>query len=401
MKRTRLIGVLAGPALLFACTVGPDYQRPDAPVPAQYKEAGWKVGEPLDAINRGAWWSIYKDPVLDGLEKQIDISNQNLKAAAAAFEQAEWIVAQARANYFPTATIDASAQRSRGGGTAGGGTTPVGGGGASGRITNFFSTSTTASWTPDLWGRIRRLVESDVASAQASAGDLATARLAAQGALASDYLQLRVADELKRLLDATATYYAESLRITRNEYAVGTASESDVAQAETQLRSTEAQAIAVGVTRAQLEHADRSRHRSAGDPGRYTCRFARAAPRHCHGRAANGGGQCADRGCRRGILSDDHSLSRLRRLGADDRQAVFGAGAFLGVRIEPRRDGLRCRRARGGGQRVARNFRSDDRELPADGADRFSAGRRPTSGAAHSRSAGRSPSRSGQIGARG
>src|SRR5262249_59770836 len=108
---------------------------------------------------------------------------------------------------------------------------------------------------PDLGGRIRRLVESDVASAQASAGDLATARLAAQGALASDYLQLRVADELKRLLDATAKYYAESLRITRNEYAVGTASESDVAQAETQLRSTEAQAIAVGVTRAQLEHA--------------------------------------------------------------------------------------------------------------------------------------------------
>src|SRR5262245_6642183 len=255
MIRTGRIAVFAELALFSACTVGPDYQRPDAPVPAQYKEAGWKVGEPLDAINRGAWWSIYKDPVLDGLEKQIDISNQNLKAAAAAFEQAEWIVAQARANYFPTATIDASAQRSRGGGTAGGGTTPVGGGGASGRITNFFSTSTTASWTPDLWGRIRRLVESDVASAQASAGDLATARLAAQGALASDYLQLRVADELKRLLDATAKYYAESLRITRNQYAVGAASQSDVAQAETQLRSTEAQAIAVGVTRAQLEHA--------------------------------------------------------------------------------------------------------------------------------------------------
>jgi NodT family efflux transporter outer membrane factor (OMF) lipoprotein len=250
-----LAAACIGLLFLAACTVGPDYQRPSAPVPAQYKEAGWKVGEPLDAIDRGAWWSVYKDPVLDGLERRIDISNQNLKAAEAAFRQAEWIAAEARAGFFPTAGIDASAQRSRGGGTAGGGTTPVGGGGTGGRITNFFSTSTTASWTPDFWGRIRRLIESDIASAQTSAGDLATARLSAQGALASDYLQLRVADELKRLLDDTAKAYAESLRITRNEYAVGTASASDVAQAETQLRSTEAQAIAVGVTRAQLEHA--------------------------------------------------------------------------------------------------------------------------------------------------
>jgi NodT family efflux transporter outer membrane factor (OMF) lipoprotein len=252
----------AGVALLLlsACTVGPDYRRPAAPVPAiykeaGYKEAGWKVGEPLDAIDRGAWWSVYSDPVLDALERQIDVSNQNLAAAEAAFRQAEFIVAQARAQFFPTATIDASAQRSRGGGTAGSGTTPVGGGGAGGRISNFFSTSTAASWTPDLWGRVRRTVESNVASAQASAGDLASARLAAQGALASDYLQLRVADELKRLLNATAKYYGESLRITRNQYDAGTASASDVAQAETQLRSTEAQAIAVEVTRAQLEHA--------------------------------------------------------------------------------------------------------------------------------------------------
>jgi NodT family efflux transporter outer membrane factor (OMF) lipoprotein len=185
---------------------------------------------------------------------QVDISNQNLKAAEATFQRAERIVAQARAGYFPTATIDARAQRSLGGG-AGSGTTPVGGGGGGGTITNFFSTSTTASWTPDLWGRIRRTVESNVASAQASAGDLASARLSAQGALASDYLQLRVADELKRLLDATAKAYAESLRITRNQYAVGIGSEAGVAQAETQLRNAEAQAIAVGVTRAQLEHA--------------------------------------------------------------------------------------------------------------------------------------------------
>ena len=251
------VGVSTGLMLLSACTVGPDYRRPAAPVPAAYKEAaGWKIGAPLDAIDRGAWWSVYNDPVLDALEKQIDISNQNLQAAEAAFRQSEFIVAQARSQFFPVATVNASAQRSRGGGAAGAGTTPVGGGGGGGgRISNFFSTSTAASWTPDLWGRVRRTVESNVASAQVSAGDLASARLAAQGALASDYLQLRTTDELKRLLDATAKYYGESLRITRNQYDAGIASASDVAQAETQLRSTEAQAIAVGVTRAQLEHA--------------------------------------------------------------------------------------------------------------------------------------------------
>jgi len=237
--------------LLSACTVGPDYQRPDAPVPAQYKEAGWKVGEPLDAIDRGAWWSVYKDPLLDDLQKQIDISNQNLKAAAAAFEEAEWIVAQARAAFFPTVDLNASAQRSR----TGGGSSTSTGAGRSGFTSSSFSTSASASWVPDLWGKIRRTVEGDVASAQASAGDLASARLSAQGTLASDYLQLRMSDELKRLFDAAASYYAESLRITRNQYRSGTADQSAVSQAEAQLESTQSQAIAVGVTRAQLEHA--------------------------------------------------------------------------------------------------------------------------------------------------
>jgi NodT family efflux transporter outer membrane factor (OMF) lipoprotein len=245
------IGGIATAVFLAACTVGPDYQRPGVPVPALYKEAGWKVGEPLDAIDRGAWWSVYKDPLLDDLEKQIDISNQNLKAAAAAFEQAEWIVAQARAGFFPTFDLNASAQRSR----TGGGSSSSTGAGRSGFTTSLFSTSASASWTPDLWGRIRRTVEGDVASAQASAGDLASARLAAQGTLASDYLQLRMSDELKRLLDAAASYYSESVRITRNQYQSGTADQSAVSQAEAQLESTQAQAIAVGVTRAQLEHA--------------------------------------------------------------------------------------------------------------------------------------------------
>src|SRR5947208_1089565 len=143
------MGAVATAVYLSACTVGPDYQRPSAPVPAQYKEAGWKVGEPLDAIDRGAWWSVYKDPLLDDLEKQIDISNQNLKAAEAAFRQAEFIVAQARAAFFPLVDLNASAQRQR----TGGGSASSTGAGRSGFTSSSFSTSTSANWTPDLWGR--------------------------------------------------------------------------------------------------------------------------------------------------------------------------------------------------------------------------------------------------------
>ncbi|MBV8492770.1 MAG: efflux transporter outer membrane subunit [Alphaproteobacteria bacterium] len=239
--------------LVGACAVGPDYRRPPAPIPVAYKEAaakdGWLVARPADAFDRGAWWAVYDDPVLDSLERQVDISNQNLKAAQANFRQAEAIVAQARAGFFPTATVNAQAQRSRGSGTLGRG--PSG----PGSIANLFSISGAASWIPDLWGKVERTVESDVANAQANAADVASARLAVQGQLAVDYLQLRIADELKRLLDAAATAYAESLRITQNQYNAGIVAASDVAQARTQLESTRAQAIATGVLRSQVEHA--------------------------------------------------------------------------------------------------------------------------------------------------
>ncbi len=242
---------------LTGCTVGPDYDRPAAPVPTAYKEAaakeGWRVAKPADALDRGTWWSVSQDPVLDGLERQVDIANQNLKSAEANFRQAEAIVTQARAGFFPTATFNAQAQRSR---TSGGrvGSTGVSGGNT-GRIGNLFTMSTAASWTPDLWDKVGRTVESDVASAQASAADVASARLAVQGQLASDYMQLRIADELKRLLDAAVKAYSESLRITQNQYDAGIVSASDVAQARTQLENTRAQAIATGILRAQLEHA--------------------------------------------------------------------------------------------------------------------------------------------------
>ncbi|HYM73142.1 MAG TPA: efflux transporter outer membrane subunit, partial [Stellaceae bacterium] len=242
---------------LAACTVGPDYQRPDAPVPAAYKEAwkpapaekGWRETRPADAIDRGAWWSIFRDPVLDGLERQIDISNQNLKSADAAFRQAEAVVAGARAQFFPTAAIDASATRSRSSGN--GGPTSFGGG----RISNRFQLDATASWVPDLWGSVRRTVEGDVASAQASAGLLASARLSAQAQLAAAYLQIRTADELARLLEASVKAFAQNLQIVRNQFRAGTADHSAVDQAQAQLESTRAQLVAVGVTRAQLEHA--------------------------------------------------------------------------------------------------------------------------------------------------
>ena len=180
-----------------------------------------------------------------------------------------------------------------------------------------------ASWTPDFWGQIRRTVEANVATAQASAADLANARLSAQGTLAGDYLQLRIADELKRLLDQSAKAYAESLRITQNQYRSGTADQSAVSQAQAQLQSTQAQAIATGVTRAQFEHAIAvligvppaeltiaPSDQVDPDP-RYSARAAlgpaRTPPRHRRRRADDGLGQCRDRGRGRRVLSDDHA----------------------------------------------------------------------------------------------
>ncbi|MBI3513498.1 MAG: efflux transporter outer membrane subunit [Proteobacteria bacterium] len=237
--------------LLAGCMVGPDYARAPAVVPEKFKEQGiWKVAQPLDEAPRGAWWTIYKDPLLDQLVRQIDIDNQTLKAAEAAYRDTVAVVQQAQSTLFPTVTASATDRTSRGVNPSSG---AAGGGG--GNVRSLYSLSASASWTIDVWGRIRRIIEGDIASAQVSAADLAAARLSAQGALASAYLQLRVQDELKRLLDSSAEAYAQSLQIVRNQYASGVVGRSDVAQAETQLKSTQAQAINTGVQRAQLEHA--------------------------------------------------------------------------------------------------------------------------------------------------
>jgi NodT family efflux transporter outer membrane factor (OMF) lipoprotein len=243
----------AAAALLAACSVGPDYHRPDAPVPTTYKE-GWKTVEPQDATDRGAWWAIYNDPLLDELERQIDISNQNLRAAEASYRQARAVVAQARAGYFPAVSVAASVTRS-GSARTSGVTSPTGITRVGGGVQTQYDLTADATWTLDVWGRIRRTVESDIANAQASAADLASARLSAQAVLATDYFDLRATDELKRLLDAAVVAFAQSLEITRNQYRVGVAGQTDVVTAQTQLETTRAQAVAVGVQRAQFEHA--------------------------------------------------------------------------------------------------------------------------------------------------
>jgi NodT family efflux transporter outer membrane factor (OMF) lipoprotein len=227
--------------VLTACTVGPEYVRPTAPVPASYKwEKGWREARPADEIDRGAWWSVFRDPVLDDLARQVAVSNQNLAAAEAAFRAATAAVAQARAAFFPTAQVNASAERLR-----------AGRAGAS----NNFRAVGSASWVPDLWGRVGLNVTNAAATAQASAADLAAARLAAEAQLVTAYVNLRVADELRRLLDASTKAFAESLRISENQYKAGIVSAADVAQARTQVESTRARAIAVAIQRAQLENA--------------------------------------------------------------------------------------------------------------------------------------------------
>ncbi len=234
---------------LVSCAVGPDYLRPDAAVYDAYKEAtGWKVAEPQDESNRGNWWEIFGDPQLSALIESINISNQNVHLAEAQFRQAQALAAQSRAALFPTLDANASITRSR---------SPTGlvGGTTAGRIINNRSVALSSSWELDLWGGLRRALESSAAGAQASAADLAAARLSAQAELASDYFQLRVLDAQKQLLDDTATAFDKSLELTRNRYAAGVAAKVDVVQAETQLKSTQAQAIDTGVQRAQLEHA--------------------------------------------------------------------------------------------------------------------------------------------------
>ncbi len=254
---------------LAACMVGPDYHRPASVGSlAPFKEAppGWTTAQPADASPKGEWWKVYHDPLLDRLERTIVLSNQTVKEYEAQYREAQATVDVARSALFPTLGLTASATRSQFGGgasAAGGvattaGTTVVASGGSAGRgggAANLYTLEGSASWDLDVWGRIRRQIESDVAAAQVSAADLDNAALSAQASLATDYFELRNQDALLQLYRDTVKAYADALRITRNQYNAGTTPLGNVAAAETQLDTVQAELINVGVLRAQYEHA--------------------------------------------------------------------------------------------------------------------------------------------------
>ncbi|HUC17463.1 MAG TPA: efflux transporter outer membrane subunit [Acetobacteraceae bacterium] len=255
VRRLSLVS-LATLLLLGGCMVGPNYHRPAAIVPTHYKElSGWVVAQPQESINRGAWWSVFNDPVLDSLERQVNVSNQTVRADVAAYFQARALVDEARAGLYPTLSANAGVTRqsSSRGSLSGGGTTaafsaePV-------TATNY-TLEGTGAWDLDLWGAIRRQVQANVAAAQVSAADLAEAELSEQAALASDYFQLRAADADEKLLQDTVAAFRRTLVITQNQYAAGVAARSDVLAALVQVQNAQVSAIAAGVARAEFEHA--------------------------------------------------------------------------------------------------------------------------------------------------
>lgn len=256
---TRTLKTLPLPAalllLLAACTIGPKYQRPPAPVPAAYKEtppAGfneWRQAHPNDGAIRGNWWEIYNDPALNSLEEQVSISNQNVLLAEAQFREAQEAVRIARSNLFPFATTTPTYSNSRTSATLT--TSPFGNLG----VRNTFTFPLTASYTPDVFGVIHRTIHNAQETAQATFAQLQNVRLLYQAELALDYFQLRGTDGDIDLLNRTVKSYQDYLTLTKNRFTSGVASGGDVAQAETQLDTAKAQLIDFEVTRAQLEHA--------------------------------------------------------------------------------------------------------------------------------------------------
>jgi NodT family efflux transporter outer membrane factor (OMF) lipoprotein len=244
-------------SLLAECAVGPDYSPAPAPTPTEFKELkGYKHATPRDDVDRGDWWAPYRDPRLAELLRQVEISNQTVAASAAAYEEARALVREAQSSLLPVATAGYSVTRTRTGALAG----TTGGSAIGANLGTRYSTQYVApisgSWDLDVWGKIRRQIESNTAEAQASAADLDNAKLSAQAQLATAYFNLRAADSLSDLLRRTIALDKKTLGIVQNQFNAGfSVTSGDVATAQAQLLNVQAQLIDTGVQRAQFEHA--------------------------------------------------------------------------------------------------------------------------------------------------
>ena len=226
--------------VLSGCVLGPDYQRPDSSVPVEFRHTpGWKVAQPSELSSSVSWWSLYQDASLADLLKQLETSNQNLRAAEAAWREARALVGGSRSALYPNATGQVGTSRT----------------GNDQGVNKSNEVALGLSWQLDIWGQVRRQVEASEANAQASAAEWAGVRLSQQSELVQNYLQLRVIDEQMRLLDATVKAYQRSLQLTENRYKAGVVTRADVSQALTQLKNTQAQRLDLDWQRARYEHA--------------------------------------------------------------------------------------------------------------------------------------------------
>ena len=393
------LAISAALLLISACSVGPDYVRPALETPAAYKETeAAKNSQSVEDVVSRNWWEIFADPELNSLEQQVEISNQNVAQAEAQFRQARALVQAARAAYFPTVTVGVGITRTATSATSGASTS------RNNQTFTQHSLPVDVSWELDVWGRIRRTVESSEATAQASAADLEAATLSARAELAQDYFQLRSLDGQKQLLDNTAVAFEKSLELTNNRYRSGIASRGDVLQAETQLKTTQAQAIDVGVQRAQLEHAialligkapaDLTIAAApAGDPAADDpCRRAggtaetSARRRLC---GANGGlGQCPNRRRRGRLLPNRFDRYPWRFREFERLEVAFRDGSVLVRRTERIRDRLRWRLKTSASRPSPRGLRCRRGRLSPIRACGFPGSRGQLGGTAHSRQRG-------------
>ncbi len=253
-RESAKVALVAVALLLAGCSVGPKYIRPATPAVPAYKELGaanvvqgdWKPAAPSDQAARGKWWDSFQDPQLSQLEEKLNISNQNIAAAAASVQAARAMIREARSQYFPTLTANPGITNSR---------LSTAFGQSVGINYNSFALPLEASWAPDLWGRVRKTVESNTFAAQSAGADLENVRLSAQSDLATDYYELRAQDAMKQVLDSTVGAYQEALELTVDVYRAGLGNDEAVSQAESQWKAAQAQDTNLGVLRSQYEHA--------------------------------------------------------------------------------------------------------------------------------------------------